>query len=106
MLPGVFWDDHRQRNALYKQALCSGRSPGGTKLISGKVKFYNSERGFGYVQQTRNQEQIRVSGSALARAGIKRLSEGQRVTFDTHIDPQSGRQVVDTIEISRDQDEA
>jgi cold shock CspA family protein len=73
-------------------------------LVTGKVKFYNSERRFGYIQQDQSKEQFRILGSALARAGIKRLSEGQSVNFDTHTDPTSGRQVVDTIEISQHRD--
>lgn len=69
-------------------------------LIAGKVKFYNSEGRFGYIQQDRSTDQFRVLGSALTRAGIKRLSEGQRVNFDTHTDPDSGRTVVDKLEIA------
>ena len=68
-------------------------------LIVGKVKFYNSEGRFGYIQQDHSTEQFRVLGSALARAGIKGLREGQNVKFDTHTDPDSGRIVVDTLEI-------
>ncbi len=69
-------------------------------MIAGKVKFYNAERRFGYIQQDQSTQQFRVLGSALARAGIKRLSEGQSVNFNTHTDPESGRIVVDTLEIA------
>lgn len=69
-------------------------------MINGKVKFYNSEGRFGYIQQDQSTKQFRVLGSALVRAGIKRLSEGQSVNFNTHTDPDSGRTVVNTLEIA------
>ena len=69
-------------------------------MLAGTVKFYNSEQRFGYVQQANSTTQFRVLGSALVRAGIKGLSQGQKVNFDTHTDPDSGRTVVNALEIA------
>ena len=70
-------------------------------MIAGIVKFYNSERGFGYVQQLDGTREYRVLVAVLARAGIKSLSQGQKVNFKTHTDPGSGKTMIGTIEIAQ-----
>ena len=67
-------------------------------MINGTVKFFNAERGFGYISQTGDASDIRVLNSALTLAHINTLSEGQKVRFDTHTDPESGKITVHHIE--------
>jgi len=69
-------------------------------LLAGTVKFYNSERRFGYIQQANDTKEFRVLGNVLVSAGIKSLSQGQKVNFDTHTDPESGKIMIGTIEIA------
>ncbi len=48
----------------------------------GTVKWYNSEKGFGFIVRDRGGKDIFIHGSALNRAGISSLIEGQRVAVD------------------------
>jgi cold shock protein len=51
-------------------------------MIDGTVKFYNSTKGFGFIQPADGSKDAFVHVSALERAGISGLAEGQKVTFD------------------------
>ena len=73
-------------------------------MINGTVIFYNSERGFGYIKPEGEKEDgkkkdVRVLQKSLSRAGIKGLTERQKVKFDTHTDPDSGKLTVNNIEV-------
>ena len=56
---------------------------------SGTVKWYNAIKGFGFIALDRGGKDIFVHASALNRAGIADLAEGQRVTVDV-IDGRKG----------------
>jgi cold shock protein len=49
---------------------------------SGKVKFFNSQRGFGFIQPTDGGPDVFVHISAVERAGMSNLNEGQTLTYD------------------------
>jgi CspA family cold shock protein len=67
-------------------------------MINGTVKFYNASKGFGFIQPEGDSKDVFVHASALERAGISGLSEGQKVSFDTHVDQRSGKTAVSAIE--------
>ena len=69
-------------------------------MHTGTVKFYNSQKGFGFIQPTDGQKDVFVHATALERAGIMGLNEGQQVRFDTREDPRSGKVAVDKIELA------
>lgn len=69
-------------------------------MITGTVKFYNDHRGFGFIQPEDGGKDVFVHATALERAGIRGLQEGQKVKFDTQSDPRSGKISVDSIEIA------
>ena len=48
----------------------------------GKVKWYNSQKGFGFIQPDDGSKDVFVHISAVERAGISNLNEGQKVSFD------------------------
>jgi cold shock protein len=54
----------------------------GREMASGTVKFFNSQKGFGFIQQTDGGPDVFVHVSAVERAGLRGLVEGQKVTFD------------------------
>jgi cold shock protein len=68
-------------------------------MITGTVKFYNDQRGYGFIQPEDGQKDVFVHATALERAGINGLREGQKVKFDTETDPRSGKIAVGTIEV-------
>jgi len=51
-------------------------------MAEGIVKFFNAQKGFGFIQPTDGAKDVFVHISALERAGISTLSEGQKVSFD------------------------
>ena len=69
-------------------------------MISGTVKFYNDQQGFGFIQPDDGQKDVFVHATALERAGLPALREGQKVKFDTQNDPRSGKVAVGTIELA------
>jgi cold shock protein len=52
----------------------------------GTVKFFNAERGYGFIKPDDGGRDIFVHISAVERAGLSSLNEGQRVTFDIEAD--------------------
>jgi len=68
--------------------------------MTGTVKFYNDQKGFGFIEPEDGGKDVFVHATALERAGINGLSDGQKVKFDTDIDPRSGKTAVSTIELS------
>lgn len=57
-------------------------------MAAGTVKFFNSAKGFGFIAQESGGKDVFVHVSALERAGLSTLAEGQKVTFDLERDRQ------------------
>jgi cold shock protein len=66
-------------------------------MINGTVKFYNDQKGFGFIQPEDGGKDVFVHATALERAGMRSLSEGQKVSFDTQEDRRTGKLAVGTI---------
>jgi CspA family cold shock protein len=49
--------------------------------VRGTVKFFNSAKGFGFIEPDEGGKDVFVHASALERAGIQALNEGDRVSF-------------------------
>jgi CspA family cold shock protein len=67
-------------------------------MTKGTVKFYNEQKGFGFIEPEDGSKDVFVHATALERAGISRLVEGQKVSFDTALDSRSGKAAVANIE--------
>ena len=67
-------------------------------MITGTVKFYNDQKGFGFIQPDDGSKDVFVHATALERAGINGLREGQKVSFDTQTDSRSGKIAVGKLE--------
>ena len=67
-------------------------------MIKGTVKFYNDQKGFGFIEPEDGSKDVFVHAIALERAGIGGLAEGQKVSFDTEVDSRSGKTAVSNIE--------
>ena len=63
-------------------------------MTLGTVKFYNEQRGFGFIEPEDGGKDVFVHATALERAGIRSLAEGQKVSFDTEVDSRSGKTAV------------
>jgi CspA family cold shock protein len=60
-------------------------------MATGTVKFFNSQKGFGFIVQDGGGPDVFVHISAVERAGMTSLNEGQKVSFDVQADPRSGK---------------
>ena len=67
-------------------------------MTKGTVKFYNEQKGFGFIEPEDGGKDVFVHATALERAGISTLVEGQKVSFDTEQDSRSGKTAVGKIE--------
>jgi CspA family cold shock protein len=67
-------------------------------MIKGTVKFYNGQKGFGFIQPDDGSKDVFVHATALERAGMTGLVEGQKVSFDTQQDSRTGKTAVGRIE--------
>lgn len=59
-------------------------------MNTGTVKFFNSTKGFGFIELGNGQPDVFVHISAVERSGLQGLNEGQKVTFEVEND-RSGR---------------
>jgi cold shock protein len=66
-------------------------------MTSGTVKFYNDQKGFGFIQPNDGGKDVFVHATALERAGMRGLVEGQKVDFDTAEDRRTGKIAVNNI---------
>ena len=67
-------------------------------MITGTVKFYNGQRGFGFIKPDDGSQDVFVHATALERAGMRGLAEGQKVSFDTEADRRTGKTAVANIQ--------
>ena len=67
-------------------------------MTKGTVKFYNAQKGFGFIEPEDGGKDVFVHATALERAGINTLVEGQKVSFETEQDSRSGKTAVGKIE--------
>jgi CspA family cold shock protein len=54
--------------------------------MAGIVKFFNAERGYGFIKPDEGGRDVFVHVTAVERAGLKSLTEGQRLSFDVEPD--------------------
>ena len=66
-------------------------------MDTGTVKFYNDQKGFGFIQPDNGGKDVFVHATALERAGMRNLVEGQKVQFDTQEDRRTGKIAVANI---------
>jgi CspA family cold shock protein len=60
-------------------------------MKTGTVKFYNSQRGFGFIAPDDGSKDVFVHATAVEAAGMRGLVEGQKITFDVESDRRSGK---------------
>lgn len=66
----------------------------------GTVKFYNAQKGYGFIAPNDGSKDVFVHATALERAGLAGLAEGQKVAFDTAQDRKTGKVSVQSIELA------
>ncbi len=66
-------------------------------MTTGTVKFYNDQKGYGFIAPDDGSKDVFVHATALERSGMSALAEGQKVNFETDVDQRSGKTAVSTI---------
>ena len=66
-------------------------------MTTGTVKWFNAPKGFGFIQPDNGGKDAFVHISAIERAGLGTLSEGQKVEFELVTDRRSGKQSADNL---------
>lgn len=60
-------------------------------MPTGTVKWFNSVKGFGFIQPDNGDADVFVHISAVERAGMGNLAEGQKISYDLQRDPKRGK---------------
>lgn len=58
-------------------------------MNKGTVKWFNAEKGYGFIANDEGGDDVFVHFSAIQTEGFKTLNEGQKVTFETETDPKN-----------------
>lgn len=66
-------------------------------MNKGIVKWFNGQKGFGFIQPTNGGNDVFVHISAVERAGLSTLNEGQEVTFDVVADRRTGKSAAENL---------
>jgi len=67
-------------------------------MATGTVKFFNSQKGFGFIVQDNGGPDVFVHISAVERAGMHTLNEGQKISFDIVADRKNGKSAADNLQ--------
>ncbi|MGE4352597.1 MAG: cold-shock protein [Oscillospiraceae bacterium] len=62
-------------------------------MNNGTVKWFNADKGYGFISNDEGGDDVFVHFSAIASTGFKSLTEGQKVTYDTETDPKDSRKL-------------
>lgn len=66
-------------------------------MTTGTVKWFNSQKGFGFIQPDDNGNDVFVHISAVERAGLNGLNEGQKVSFEIVADRRTGKSAAEEL---------
>ena len=66
-------------------------------MSTGTVKWFNSQKGFGFIQPEGDSKDVFVHISAVERAGMSSLNEGQKVSFDIVADRRTGKSAAENL---------
>ena len=62
-------------------------------MNNGTVKWFNAQKGFGFITADNGGEDVFVHFSSIMTSGYKTLDEGQKVTYDVEQDPKDSRKL-------------
>ena len=60
-------------------------------MATGTVKWFNGQKGYGFIQPDAGGPDIFVHISAVERAGLRALNEGQKITYELEKDARNGK---------------
>jgi cold shock protein len=69
-------------------------------MTNGTVKFFNPAKGFGFIAPDDGAPDVFVHATAVERAGLQTISEGQKLSFNIAVDPRSGKNATEDLQVS------
>ena len=66
-------------------------------MSTGSVKWFNGQKGFGFIQPDDGGKDVFVHISAVERAGMQNLNEGQKISYEVVADPRTGKSSADNL---------
>ena len=69
-------------------------------MATGTVKWFNSDKGFGFIQPSDGSKDVFVHISAVERAGLSGLNEGQQVNFELKTDKMRGKVSAENLSVA------
>jgi CspA family cold shock protein len=70
----------------------------GKDMTTGTVKWFNSQKGFGFIQPDSGGPDVFVHISAVERAGWSNLNEGQKLSYEIVVDRKNGKSSADRLQ--------
>lgn len=67
-------------------------------MSAGTVKWFNSTKGFGFIEPSNGGQDVFVHISAVERAGMNGLNEGRKITYELQRDAKSGKMSAEQLE--------
>jgi len=67
-------------------------------MTQGTVKWFNGQKGFGFIQPDDSSKDVFVHISAVERAGMNSLNEGQKVLYEVVADRKTGKSAAENLE--------
>lgn len=67
-------------------------------MATGTVKWFNAQKGFGFIQPDSGGNDVFVHISAVERAGMSTLAEGQKISYEVVDDRRSGKSSADNLQ--------
>jgi cold shock protein len=61
-------------------------------MATGTVKWYNETKGYGFIQPDSGGKDVFVHATALERAGMRGLAEGQKISYEVESDRRTGKE--------------
>ena len=68
-------------------------------MATGIVKWFNATKGFGFIQPDEGGQDVFVHVSAVERAGLSDLREGQTVSYEVKVDPKRGKSSAENLRV-------
>ena len=69
-------------------------------MATGTVKWFNAQKGFGFIQPSDGGKDVFVHISAVQRAGLNDLREGEQVSYELATDRRTGKQSADQLKLA------
>ena len=61
-------------------------------MSTGTVKWFNAQKGYGFIQPDNGGKDVFVHATAVERAGMRGLAEGQKISYEVEADRRTGKE--------------